>query len=72
MVIVLACSLLEAKSAPFAGGGCVLVPAIDLNVLDRVTKTELVHTGASSGVSIDLNDGESIDELLGVCLVRLV
>ena len=64
------CSLLESESAPLAGGGCVLVPPIDLYVLNRVAESELVNSSASSGVTVNLNDGELIDQLLSICLVR--
>ena len=71
VVAVAALFLLESETAPLAGRGSVLIAAVELDVLHGVTKAELIHTGASGGVTVDLNDGKGIDELLGVASVGL-
>ena len=65
------CPLLEAEAAPFAGGRSVLVPAVKLNILNGVAEAELVNASASSGVTIDLDYGKGVDQLLSIGLVGL-
>ena len=64
--------LLEAETAPLAGGGCVLVPSVDLDILNGVSQAELVHSGAPRGVTVYFYNRESIDKLLSVALVSLL
>ena len=59
------------KTAPLAGHGRVLVPLVELDVLHRMAETKFVDACASRDAAPDLNDGQIIDQLLGVCHVSL-
>jgi hypothetical protein len=63
-------SLLKSEAAPFACCGSVFVASVQLNILYGMAETELIDTCASGSVAIDLNNGEGINQLLSVCLVR--
>ena len=62
-------ALFEAKTAPFACSRSVLVPAINLNILNGVAETQLVNASASSGVTIDLDYRKRVYQLLSIGLV---
>jgi hypothetical protein len=62
-------SLSESKTAPLASSGGVLVPTVQLNVLDWVPKSEFIYTCAPSSISIDLNNWQGVYELLGICFM---
>ena len=62
-------NLLVAKTTPFANCWGEHVPSVKLNVLHGMAKTNLVDTRAASNVSLNLHDGEVVDELLGICSV---
>ncbi len=62
-------SLLEAEAAPLAGGRCELMTSIELDVLNGMTETELIHTCAAGSVTVYLNNRESIDQLLSIRLM---
>ena len=63
--------LSETETAPFASGRSVLVPAVKLNILHGMSKSELVYTSASCGVTVNLNNWESVDHFLSICFVCL-
>ena len=67
----MALSLDESKSAPLACGGCMLIPPVDLYVLHGMSESQLVHSGAPGGVSVDLYHWEGIDEFLCIRAVGL-
>ena len=60
---------LESEAAPLAGHGCILVSLVQLNVLYGVTQAELIDTGASGHVATHFNNGQLVDQLLGICSV---
>ena len=62
-------NLLEAEAAPLACRGCVFISAVELNILHGMSETKLIHSSAPGGISIDLNNRESIDELLSIGFV---
>ena len=62
--------LAEAEAAPLADGGRVLVPPIQLNVLDRVAKSQLIAAHAASDVALNFDDWQIVDQLLRVTEMR--
>ena len=54
--------LLETEAAPLAGDGRELVSLVQLDVLYGVTKTQAVHSCASSHISVHLYDRQVVDE----------
>ena len=69
VMMMIASSLLESKTAPLASGGCMLMPSIDLNILHGMTESEFVDASATGSVPIDLHHWERIDQLLRICLM---
>ena len=68
-VMMTTSSLLEAKTAPLAGGGCMLMPSIDLNILHWMNESQFVDAGATGSVAVNLHHWEGIDQLLRICLM---
>jgi len=68
-VVMMASSLLEAKAAPLASGGGVLMSSIDLNILHGMAESEFVDASATCSVAVDFNHGEGINQLLCICLM---
>ena len=58
-----ACSrgLSVSEAAPFARHGREFLSAVQLDVLDGVTETQLVNASASNNIAVHLNNGQSID-----------
>ena len=59
-------SLFEAQATPLAGGGCVLIATVDLDVLHGVAEAEFVHTDASCSVAVHFHYWESVHKLLSI------
>ena len=53
---VSATDLAVSQAAPLAHGWSVLVPPVELDVLDGVAKSKLHNTSASRDISMDLDD----------------
>ena len=65
------CDFFESQTAPFAGSRSVLVSPVELNVLDRVPKSQFVNTGASSNISVHFDNGQSVNKFLRICQMRI-
>ena len=58
--------LLVSQTAPLANGGSKLVSTVKLDVLDGVTESEFVHTGAPRNVSTNLDNWHLVNKLFGI------
>ena len=61
MVSMTMLTLAKAETAPFAGGGSVLVSAVKLNVLNGMAQAKLVNASASGSVAVYLDDRKRVD-----------
>lgn len=61
--------LFESESAPFASCGCVFVSLVKLNVLHGMTQSQLIHSHASSHISVNFNNWQVINKFLCICFV---
>ncbi len=59
------------EPTPFASDRRVFVPLVELNVLNWVSKTDLVHASATDYAAVDLHNGHAVDQLLSVGSVSL-
>jgi hypothetical protein len=51
----------EPEAAPLACGGRILVPFIELNVLNRVAESELIDARASGNIGTNFYDRQGVN-----------
>ena len=68
-VVVVVVDFLVTKTTPFAGNRGEQVSLVELDVLDRVTQADFVNSRAANSVSVHIDNGQFVNQLLCVGLM---